>query len=190
MPVEHFREAHYSFVFLDEVTGTPLSERITASAMYDVIKREFLATALPGRIPKQAPRMLITMLSSTEDLVVDPSPLWYLWVFAWWLSVRSLATLRLSVHRGTSPSSVKIHTDGPSSRLTRSKSYMKVGGQEVATSGYGTSKNVGCACSGDGPYRKIKIEEANGSSGQEGVDLAFPFLGQLLALKWKKSSLP
>ena len=32
------------------------------------------------------------------------------------------------------------------------------------TSGYGASKNVESSCSGDGPYREILTEEANGSS--------------------------
>ena len=38
------------------------------------------------------------------------------------------------------------------------------GGQEVVTSGYGASKDVESSCSGDDPHRKIKIEEADGSS--------------------------
>ena len=47
------------------------------------------------------------------------------------------------------------------------------GGQEVVTSGYGASDDVGSACSGFGPYRKIKIEEADGSSsGQKEYNLA------------------
>ena len=41
------------------------------------------------------------------------------------------------------------------------------GGQEVVTSGYGVSEDVGSACSGFGPYRKIGIEEADGSSSGE-----------------------
>ena len=35
------------------------------------------------------------------------------------------------------------------------KNYMKVWGQEVVTSGYGASKDVGSTCSGDGSHRKI-----------------------------------
>ena len=35
------------------------------------------------------------------------------------------------------------------------KNHLKVGGQEVVTSGYGASKNVGSPRSGDGSYRKI-----------------------------------
>ena len=35
------------------------------------------------------------------------------------------------------------------------ENYMKVGGQEVVTSGYGASKNVVSTCSGDGFSRMI-----------------------------------
>ena len=44
------------------------------------------------------------------------------------------------------------------------KSYMKVGGQEVVTSGYGASKDVESACSWDGSKGKVKFWEADGSS--------------------------
>ena len=45
--------------------------------------------------------------------------------------------------------------------------------QEIAENGYGASESVRSACSGDGPQRKIYIEEANGgSSREEGDDLA------------------
>ena len=67
------------------------------------------------------------------------------------------------------------------------KSSMKVGGQEVAANGDGTSKSVESACSGNGSLRKIKIKEADGNSGQEGVDFAL-FFWKRLALEWKKSS--
>ena len=60
------------------------------------------------------------------------------------------------------------------------KNYMK-GGQEVVTSGYGTSKNVEGACCGYDSYRKIKIGEADGSSSSrgEGVNFARFFLGSV-----------
>ena len=55
------------------------------------------------------------------------------------------------------------------------------GGQEVVTSGYGTSKNVGRACCGDGSHRKIEIEAADGSSSsrEEGVNFSLSFLGSV-----------
>ena len=41
------------------------------------------------------------------------------------------------------------------------------GCQEVVMSGYGASKNVVSTCGGGGSYRKIKIEEADGSSSRQ-----------------------
>ena len=63
------------------------------------------------------------------------------------------------------------------------------GSEEVAENGYGTSRSVGSACSGDGPNRKIKIEDGS-SSREEGVNFALPFSWKRLALKWKKSTPP
>ena len=39
------------------------------------------------------------------------------------------------------------------------KSYAR-----IVENGFGASESVGSACSGDGPYGKIKIEEADGGS--------------------------
>ena len=89
------------------------SQRITPSAMCEY--------SSAGSDPEQAPRMLITVLSSIEVLEVEVLTLPYLRVFAWWLLVQSWTTLRFSDHRGISPNSVKNLTDCLSSRLTRSK---------------------------------------------------------------------
>ena len=37
------------------------------------------------------------------------------------------------------------------------KNYMKVGGQEVVTSGYGASQDVGSSRSGMGPTERLKL---------------------------------
>ena len=58
------------------------------------------------------------------------------------------------------------------------------GSQEVVASEYGTSKNVWSACCGNGSYREIKIEKADGGSRwEEGVNLAVPFHGSV----WPRS---
>ena len=44
------------------------------------------------------------------------------------------------------------------------QNFMKVGGQEVATSKYGANKDLGSSCSGDSSHGKVKIEETDGSS--------------------------
>ena len=52
------KNASLASVVLDEVAGTSLAERHTASPLYTVIYKELLANALPGRITKRAPGML------------------------------------------------------------------------------------------------------------------------------------
>ena len=64
------KATHRSFGFLEEVTGMPLSERRTKSKLYDVILRELLSTALPGKPAKQAPRFPIKVLTAVESFVV------------------------------------------------------------------------------------------------------------------------
>ena len=44
------------------------------------------------------------------------------------------------------------------------KNYLKVGVRELLRTGMVPARARGSACSGDGPYRIIKIEEAHGSS--------------------------
>ena len=44
------------------------------------------------------------------------------------------------------------------------------GSQECATSGHDASKNLESTCSGFGPYRKIEIEKADGSSSRQKED--------------------
>ena len=52
-----------------------------------------------------------------------------------------------------------------SKEVVRGRNSEKEGwGQEVAENGNGISKSVGSAGSGDGPYRKIRTEKANGGS--------------------------
>ena len=53
------------------------------------------------------------------------------------------------------------------------------GGQEVATSGYGASKDVRSSCSEDRPHRKIKREADGSSSGQKEHNLTVPVHGSI-----------
>ena len=52
-----------------------MPERITSSAMYEVIMKEFLATAMPRWVWKQALRLLISVIGAIEDFVMDHSAL-------------------------------------------------------------------------------------------------------------------
>ena len=47
--------------------------RQTFTALYNVIWKGVLATAMPGRSSKQKSRMFVPMFCSLEDLVMDPS---------------------------------------------------------------------------------------------------------------------
>ena len=64
------------------------------------------------------------------------------------------------------------------------------GGQEVATSGYGASKDVVSSCSGMVPHRKIKLEKADGSSSGKKVQLLCPYSWKHMASKWRSSFPP
>ena len=113
--------SHQAFIFLEEIAGVPTAERFTASRLYNVVYRELLSTALPGKPLKQAPRMLITMLSALERLVLDSTRPQYFRIFAWWVLIQNWATLRFSDHRGLSPDDISFHGLNFSARLTRSK---------------------------------------------------------------------
>ena len=57
--------------FLNELTGTQTQDQPTSTKLYSVTYRELLATALPGRPSKQAPRMFVSMLRALENVVTD-----------------------------------------------------------------------------------------------------------------------
>ena len=80
-----------------------------------------MSTALPGRPPKQAPRMLTTMLAALEQSVAQLSAQPYLRLFSWWVLLQNWGTLRFSDHRGSPPSEIKVSQIGFTARLLRSK---------------------------------------------------------------------
>ena len=112
---------HQSFVFLEEMVGTPAQERLTRSALYGVINRELLASAQPERPTKQAPRMLSPLLYFLEQLVMNETSPMYLRVYSWWMLVQNWATLRFSDHRGLNPSEVAFREGSFHARLTRQR---------------------------------------------------------------------
>ena len=101
------KATHRSFGFLEEVTGMPLSERRTKSKLFDVILRELLSTALPGKPAQQAPRFPIKVLTAVESFVVDETKPAYMRMYAWWVLLQNWCTLRFSDHRGISPRTVQ-----------------------------------------------------------------------------------
>ena len=68
--------------FFEEVSGIAEPDRWTSAAVYLLAKKEILASALPGGVPRQAPRFPTIMLSSPEELVMDAS-VFYLLSHLW-----------------------------------------------------------------------------------------------------------
>ena len=66
---------------MEEVAGVEL----TGTQVYAIIQKEILANTLPSRPVKQAPRMLVGILSMQENLVVSESASVYHRVYAWWI---------------------------------------------------------------------------------------------------------
>ena len=72
-----------------EVAGVEQSAKFTGTQVYAIIQGEIMANTLPGRLPKQAPRMLIGMLSMPEELIMNEGSLVYHRIHAWWILVLS-----------------------------------------------------------------------------------------------------
>ena len=79
--------AHLSFVFLQEVAG--VEEKLTDAALYDVTKKELLASALPGREPRQAPRFPVVLLAALEENVMAEEIPVFWRVMSWWMLLQS-----------------------------------------------------------------------------------------------------
>ena len=61
--------AHTAIAFMEEVAGVEQSEKLTGTQVYAVIQKEILANTLPSRPVKQAPRMLVGIITMLENLV-------------------------------------------------------------------------------------------------------------------------
>ena len=112
---------HESFIFLDIVSGLEPSLRLASSQLYITIYRELMTKALPGKLPRQAPRMFSSMLKALEQLVMSVSSPVYFRIYAWWTCIQSWATLRFDDHRGINPRDIRIDSSSFSATLTRGK---------------------------------------------------------------------
>ena len=56
---------------MEEVAGVEQSDKLTGTQVYAIIQKEILANTLPSRPVKQAPRMLVGIISMLENLVVS-----------------------------------------------------------------------------------------------------------------------
>ena len=112
---------HESFIFVDIVSGLEPNLRLTSSQLYITIYRELMTKALPGKLPRQAPRMFSSMLKALEQLVMSVSSPVYFRIYAWWTCIQSWATLRFDDHRGINPRDIRIDSSSFSATLTRGK---------------------------------------------------------------------
>ena len=110
---------HESFIFLDIVSGLEPSLRLTSSQLYITIYRELMTKALPGKLPRQAPRMFSSMLKALEQLVMSVSSPVYFRIYAWWTCIQSWATLRFDDHRGINPRDIRIDCSSFTATRTR-----------------------------------------------------------------------
>ena len=110
-----------SFIFLDIVSGLEPRLHLTSSQLYITIYRELMTKALPGKLPRQAPRMFSSMLKALEQLIMSDSSPVYFRIYAWWTCVQSWATLRFDDHRGINPRDIRIDCSSCTATLTRGK---------------------------------------------------------------------
>ena len=106
--------------FLEDVAG--IDDKLTTNALYTVVYRELLATAQPGRSPRQAHRYPVAVLESLEELVLSESATFFLLVYAWWLLLLRWGTLRFADHRGLNLGrDFEVRGNALEARLTHSK---------------------------------------------------------------------
>ena len=115
------KSVHEGFIFLDEVTGVASADRVTNSKMYEVVYKELLNQASPGRPSRQAPRMYISTLQGLDDLVCNQCASPYFRLYGWWILLQNWCTLRFGDHRGILPSEIRVDSTGLFATLSRSK---------------------------------------------------------------------
>ena len=122
------KAAHQATRFYEEITAVPEQARLSESTVYSLAKKEFLAAALPGKFPRQAPRFPAALLAALEETVCDlDTTLYYRIYGGWWVLVQCWGTLRFSDHRGLSPSDAHLDSEGFVGKLTRSKTIEQTG---------------------------------------------------------------
>ena len=82
------------------------AQKLSKTRVYQLMAKEILSSAEPGRLTKQAPRMFLCMLAPLENMVVAVNAAPYLRLYAWWICLQHWRTLRFSEHRGINPSSI------------------------------------------------------------------------------------
>ena len=75
------KEAHRAMSFLEQAAGVEETNRVTCTAIYKTIFEQLLV----GRPLRQAPRMYVSMLKSSELMLVDSNVLPFIRVYSWWV---------------------------------------------------------------------------------------------------------
>ena len=107
---------HNTYLFPQEVAGIQ-----DDGALHEVTRKELVASAIPGKTPRQAPRFPTIILAALEDSVMSPDAPTYWRVMSWWLLLQCWATLSFDDHRGIVPSELQVTESGLLGKLTRSK---------------------------------------------------------------------
>ena len=63
------KNTHNAFTFLEEAAA--VEDRLTQRALYGTVYKEILATATPGREPRQAPRIPVVILEGLDQRVLS-----------------------------------------------------------------------------------------------------------------------
>ena len=117
------KAAHQCMAFLEDVAG--INEKLTTNALCTAVCRELVATAQPGRTPRQAPRYPVAVSESLEELLFSESATFFLRVNAWWLLLQCWETLRFADHRGLNPGrDFEVRGNALEARLTHSKTIV------------------------------------------------------------------
>ena len=106
------KAAHQAMRSYEEITAVPEQARLSESTVYSLAKKEFLAAALPGKFPRQAPGFPAVPLAALEEAVCDSATTLYYRIYGWWVLVQCWGTLWFSDHRGLSPSDAHLDSEG------------------------------------------------------------------------------
>ena len=105
------KQCHAAFQFLETAAGLPDNAKLTTSEL-ELMYKECLRRAAPGRPSKQARRMIVEILAAMEVFVMDQSKPKYLRIFGWWVLLQNWGTLRFSDHRGLLPEQISVSDRG------------------------------------------------------------------------------
>ena len=73
-----------------------MQDKLTDKTPYMVTKKELLATSLPERAPRQAPRHSSVLLAALEELVADSNGAVYFRILSRWLLSRAWSGLPIT----------------------------------------------------------------------------------------------